>query len=154
MSENTCCFFGHSNISETKQLMDLLIKQIEFCITTKNITQFLFGGYKDFDHICYKAVTQLKVKYPNIKTIYVQAYYNHKEADNIKYLHLRYNEIFYPEIEDKPKRFAIVYRNQAMIYMSDYCIFYVNRSWGGAMQALKYAKRKKKDFINIAELGL
>lgn len=148
--EKRCCFFGHKSICDKDgSLFERLKKEIEELIKS-GYTEFLFGGYGDFDSLSHKAVKSLREKYPHIKTVYVQAYYKPKD-DNFEYLRSRYDETEYPEIEEKPKKFAIVYRNREIIDNSDFCIFYVNRSYGGALQALQYAKRKKKTLINLAQ---
>jgi uncharacterized phage-like protein YoqJ len=148
--KKTCSFFGHGTIYDKDgSLFERLIKEAEQLIES-GYTEFLLGGYGDFDSLSHKAVNSLKEKYPHIKTVYVQAYYNPKDK-NIEHIRNQYDEIAYPEIEEKSKKFAIVYRNREMIINSDYCIFYVNRSYGGALQALAYVKRKKKAFVNLAE---
>lgn len=148
--EKYCCFFGHKFIN--KKNLDMLVqKQVEFLILNDTVNSFLFGGYGDFDSLCFDVVRKLQTVYPHIKTTYVQAYYNPNDKEYADYLRQRYGEILYPEIENKPKKFAIVYRNQAMIDMSDFCIFYVDCDWGGAYSTLQYAKRKKKNIINLGE---
>ena len=41
-----------------------------------------------------------------------------------------------------------------MIEKADLIIFYVNAAWGGAYQALKYAKQKNKNFVNYGKLQI
>jgi len=145
-----CCFFGHRHIYDKDgSLFELLVKEIERLII-EDFSEFVFGGYGDFDCLSYKAVNSLKGKYPHIKTVYVQAYYKHKD-ENMEFLNKLYDTVVYPAIGNKPKKFAITYRNQAIIDDSDFCIFYVNWGYGGALQAMQYAKRKKKASVNLAE---
>lgn len=40
-------------------------------------------------------------------------------------------------------------RNEWIVNNSDYIMFYVNHSWGGACKMLEYANKKKKDYINF-----
>jgi uncharacterized phage-like protein YoqJ len=143
----TCCFFGHRNIFCTNELLPLVIEKAEQLILS-GFDSFLFGGYGDFDNLCFHAIQTLKPKHPQIKTVFVQAYYNPHESD-MEYFKSKHDEVTFPEI-DTPARFAISRRNQIMIDMSDYCIFYVGCSFGGAYQALQYARRKKKPFLNLA----
>jgi len=42
------------------------------------------------------------------------------------------------------KKFAIMYRNRFVVNESDYVIAYVRTDWGGACEAMRYARRKKK----------
>ena len=63
---------------------------------------------------------------------------------------LTYDSTVYPEIEDKPLKFAISYRNKWMVQKADYVIAFIERSFGGAYQTYKYAKSMGKKIFNIA----
>ena len=63
-----------------------------------------------------------------------------------------YDLIIYPEIEEKPRKYAITYRNKYMIEKSDCVVAYVERSFGGAYSTYKYAKRMGKEIFNLARL--
>lgn len=63
------------------------------------------------------------------------------------YLHFarpveKYDAIIYPEIEDKPLKYAIVYRNRWVIDRADYVIAYVNHGRVGAYKTYAYAKKE------------
>ena len=62
-----------------------------------------------------------------------------------------YDSSVYPPIENVPMRFAINKRNEWMINQADLVIAYVDHTFGGAYKTLQYAKRKKKQIINLAE---
>ena len=57
----------------------------------------------------------------------------------------------YPEIEDKPKKYAITYRNRYMMEQADFVIAYVSHNFGGAYAAYRHAKRRGKTVFNLAE---
>lgn len=57
-------------------------------------------------------------------------------------------DTMYPEIEGHPK-FAIERRNRWLIDNADYCICYINHTWGGAYKFSRLAKRRGKTVINI-----
>ncbi len=76
MKENTCCFFGHRTINETKELKSKLVEIIEKLIADKKADTFLFGSKSRFNSLCLKLVTEIKEKYPHIKRIYVRAEYS------------------------------------------------------------------------------
>lgn len=62
-----------------------------------------------------------------------------------------FDKIIYPEIENVPKRFAILKRNEYMVNESNFLIAYV-RYPGGALKILEYAeKRRKIKIINITK---
>ncbi len=62
-----------------------------------------------------------------------------------------YDETIYPELEKVPYRFAISKRNEWMVDNSDLVIAFVSHSWGGAATTYRYAIRKKKQIINLAD---
>ncbi len=65
-----------------------------------------------------------------------------------------YDTIVYPEIESKPIRLAITYRNKWMIENADYVVAYVNHNWGGAYRSYVYAKNSRKTsliYVSFAE---
>ena len=63
-----------------------------------------------------------------------------------------YDSTFLPEgMEFVPKKFAIAHRNRFVVNKSDYIITYVRKTWGGAYEAMQYAKRKKKQVVNLAD---
>ena len=147
-----CSFFGHRQITNTEELRKAVTALVEKLIVEKGYAIFLFGGFGEFDELCYKAVSHLKEKYPQVRRIYCV----HDE----KYLLERKRPIYlrkadYEEFIYVPLRFdywykRIYYRNCEMIEKSDYVIFYAeNRGDSGANKALAYAKRHKKDYVNL-----
>ena len=62
-----------------------------------------------------------------------------------------YDLILYPELENKPKRYAITYRNRYMVEVADYIIAYVTHDWGGAYATYQHAKKKGKTVFNLAK---
>ena len=82
--------------------------------------------------------------YVDVKSLLVLAYLDQKYNKDL------YDETIYPDIENVPRRYAIVKRNQWMIDKSDFVIAYVEHSWGGAAKTFGYAMKKKKTVINIA----
>ena len=65
---------------------------------------------------------------------------------------LYYDGIIYPPLENVPRRFCISKRNEWMVDEADFVIAFVKYSWGGAAKTLEYAKRKKVEFFNLADL--
>ena len=142
-------FFGHSNCSfsdeEKEKLKQLLIKEIR-----KNTTcKFYFGGYGDFDSLCLRTLRELKTDFPDIKLLFITPYLdkNYSKLELAKYY---YDDVIFPPLESVPRKFAILKRNEWMVEETDLVIAYVMYSWGGAARTLEYAKRKKKQIINLA----
>ena len=140
----TVTFCGHSSLSadENNSVESKLHIIIENLIM-QGATEFLLGGYGDFDVACAKCVKTLKEKYPHIISVLVVPYI---DRDYDKSL---YDCSEYPPIECVPKRYAISKRNKYMVDKSQVVVALVNHSWGGAAKTFDYAQRKKKDIIQI-----
>ena len=181
MQDKVCCFIGHRKIDLTKELEEKTKNVIEDLIINKEVKTFLFGSKSEFDSLCHKIVTDLKDKYPHIKRVvytcksegctlesekqkWEQIYFNlYKEKIDL----LGVDEEFKHKTKYTSGKASYVERNQAMIDISDYCIFYYNENYkpqprkqskrdityyqpkSGTSLAYKYAQQKKKEIINI-----
>ncbi len=151
MQENTCCFIGHRNINETKELKNELRKAVLELIAKNNIDTFLFGSKSQFNELCYKIVSELKEKYPYIKRIYVRAEYPEINEEYKNYLLERYEHTYYPERILNSGKAVYVERNCEMIDKSRFCIIYYNESKvtfgrkSGTKKAYLYALKEKKN---------
>ena len=140
-------FFGHSDFKGNDEFEKIILDLLEEKIGD-NVAEIYLGGYGNFDAFAYKCCKKYKQNHSNVSLVFVTPYLNFENSN------LMYDYVIYPEIEDKPLRFAITYRNRYMVEKAEYIIFYLNREWGGAYQSYKYAKQKKKDLLNLAELDL
>lgn len=114
--------------------------------------QMYLGGYGEFDEFSYRCCKKYKEAHPNITLIFVTLYLTLEyQVNHLSNLSEKYDSILYPQIEDKPLRFAIVYRNRYMVDAADLVIAFVSHSTGGAYATLKYAEKKRKRVFNIAE---
>ena len=143
-------FCGHSNClfsdEEKEKLKQLLIKEIR-----KNPTcKFYLGGYGDFDSLCLLTLRELKTDFPDIELLFITPYLD-KNYSKLEFAKYHYDDVIFPPLESVPRKFAILKRNEWMVDSADLVIAYVKYSWGGAAKTLKYAKRKKKLIINVAE---
>lgn len=144
-----CSFFGHSKIDITEKLYDLINKEINRAIDFGCHT-FYFGGFGEFDELCYKIVSKIKNEQPelNLRLVFCvpQERYLRKKGhffDNNKY-----DEIVYliPSFNGWYK--SIYFRNCAMVDESDCLIFYAEkRENSGAYKTYKYAKQKKNKYV-------
>ena len=143
-------FFGHRDFRWTedieKEVLDLLDSLIE------GEAEFYLGEYGAFDNFAYACVKKYKEKRGNTRLIMVTPYFHASYQENkLKSIREKYDEIIYPPLENVPLKFSILFRNNWMVEQADVVIVYVNRDWGGAYTAYRYARRKKKRIINIAE---
>lgn len=149
-----CSFFGHSEISITDDLKMRVRNKIENMIVKDNYGIFYFGGFSMFDELCYKIVSELKNKYPHLKRVFCLADPRHINVlKRPKWLREEeYEEYIYIDLKFDWYYTRIYYRNVEMINESDFVIFYfTNTKNSGAYKAYKYAIKKKKHCLNIAQ---
>lgn len=150
---STCSVFGHSKIEITDNLKEKIYLTFENLIKQENVGYFYFGGFGQFDGLCRQIITDLKEKYTNIKRIFCLSDPRHQRiSKRPKWLKNEdYEEIIYLDLDFDYWYTRIYYRNLEMVKRSDFIVFYVNHSEkSGAYKILQYAKKKKKEFINIA----
>ena len=182
MDEKTCCFIGHRNIEITDYLISRLSCEVERLILS-GVTRFLFGSRSNFNSICHKVVSALKEAHSKIVRIAYTAFHEcvsldielDQYDDTISSIwehkvHLDgYDAEVTPEVLRKGGKATYVERNQIMIDLSDYCVFYYDESYrperrelsrrhfikrlssrqSGTALAYRYAQRKKKTIINL-----
>ena len=173
-----CCFIGHRKIKETNELRERLKEIIEDMIINKNIREFLFGSKSEFDSLCHQEVSELKIKYENIKRIkytcksegcYLEGEKNKWKKILSHRLNLKEKIDCYEEEKEFKEKYvsrkaSYIERNQEMIDDSEYCVFYYDEEYepipknktavyrkqrSGTEIAYFYAKRKGKAIINV-----
>ena len=139
-------FCGHSDFFESIKYENLLIDILEREIGACSAEMYL-GGYGGFDSFAYACCKKFKSRRPNISLVFITPYLN---VDPI--LVQNYDSVIYPALEEKPKRYAISYRNKFMVEKADLIIAYINHNWGGAYKTYEYAMRKSKRIINLYDI--
>lgn len=140
-----CCFFGHKETPAS--IAAELGKVIDYLIRERNVDEFLVGNQGAFDCMVYRTLREARKRYLHISYHVVLAYL--PNADSCL---CEYSETYFPEgIENVPPRFAISWRNKWMVRESDICVCYLSHSWGGAAKGVDYAKKLKKEVINLFE---
>ena len=135
-------FCGHSKEIYSEDI----IRKIHTILTEKILsgaTTFYLGGYGKFDCLCAHTLKKIKATYPHIKIIFVTPYINKSYDTKI------YDESIYPPLENTPLKFAISHRNRWMVDNSDCVVCYVKHGWGGAFKTFEYAKKRKKEIIEL-----
>lgn len=140
-------FCGHADFQKTSEQETQLLSFFEKTIGDHK-AKFYLGGYGLFDEFAYECCKKYKKTHLNVDLVLVIPYL-HFEKSKVNDYFEKYDETIYPPIEDKPLKFAIVYRNQYMIDAADLVVAHVTRSWGGAYRTLQYAKRKGKKIVNF-----
>jgi uncharacterized phage-like protein YoqJ len=148
MYGKVCTFFGHSecyglDAAVLRSTIEDLIKQ--------GVTEFLVGNHGQFDSMVFSCLQELSKDYPKISYSVALAYLpTHKpEYDLYK------GHSFYPEGQEiGPAKFAIERRNRWMIDASDYCLCYINHTWGGAYKFAHMARRRGLTVINLGSAAI
>ena len=146
MKEKICAFFGHREIEYSEDL---------FATTTAEIIKavdlgcrvFYFGGFGEFDALCYEALEKLILYDPtlHIKRIYCVTQERYLRKNSPHFDRKKYDEVVFLEPAFDGWYKSIYYRKCAMIDKSDVVIFYAeNRENSGAYKAYKYAVKQKK----------
>ena len=149
-----CSFFGHRNVEITDELYTVTTAEVIASVDF-GCRIFYFGGYGDFDELCYKIVTKLQQERPelNIQRIYCVPRERYLRKQVPYFRAEDYEGVIYlmPSFEGWYK--SIYFRNCAMIDESVYVIFYAEeRSKSGAYKAYQYARKKKgKRIVNLFE---
>ena len=142
-------FCGHRDFVETAEAENQLTMFLEK-YARENVRLVCYnGGYGNFDYFAAKCVQRLQGQYSNIRNCLVLPYIDQPFLDRIAIFTNRFDETIYPPLESVPRKYAIIRRNEWMIDSADIVIACVKYSWGGAARTLEYARRKKKNIIQI-----
>lgn len=146
-----CSFFGHRDTESTSELKTELKETIIKLIETQGVQYFLFGSASKFDELCLQTVTEIKNQYPEIVRVYVRAKERYLTNERKKTLLETYDDTIMPPDVENAGRASYVKRNQAMIDVSAYCIFYydptyqlIKNSKSGTRIAFEYANQRSK----------
>ena len=152
------CFIGHRHIYNYKEIREKLYKIVEEEIK-KGCKFFTMGTHGEFDEMALSVCRELRKVYINIEIEVVITSFKTIEPiidhDPIfgdeKYIpYSDVNTIMY-DIEEEYYKRKIVVSNQQMIDNCDTLICYVNptKTYGGAILAYKYAKKKGLQIVNL-----
>lgn len=151
----TVAFFGHrfiDNYFSLEQHLETLIYEI---LREKRYVEFIVGKNGEFDQLCASSVRRVKRNYrdDNSSLILVLPYLTADYSNNQE----SYND-YYDEVEICRESYnahfknAIQLRNRYMVDRADMIICNIEKRSGGAYQTIKYAEKKGKEIINIAEI--
>ena len=142
-------FCGNAQFSKSEEYEQKILAFLEERVGDQPADMYL-GGYGGFDSFAYDCCKKYKETHPNISLVFVTPYLSvDYQRNRLQYEKPRYDSILYPDIEDKPKRYAITYRNKYMVEKADYVVAFVSHGWGGAYTTYKHAKRKGKEIFNL-----
>lgn len=140
-----CCGFGHREVYEN--IEGKLNNAIDDAIA-RDCLVFYTGAMGDFDELFSSVVRSKKRIHSNIKLICVKPYMTKDIHKNGDFLYTLYDDIIIPtELADVHYKLVIKKRNMWLVDHSDIVIGYTIRNYGGAFDAIKYAKNKNKEVV-------
>lgn len=142
-------FFGHRNFIND-QNYEKRVLEILFEIENSNQgeqLELLLGGYGSFDKFALQCARKFKASVKNVTITLVTPYIIHGDTEE-------YDIVLYPSLENVPKKFAITHRNRRMVDISDLIIAFIDHKFGGAYDAVKYAKSKNKTIVNLSDFEI
>ena len=140
-------FCGHSDFSKSAEMEKALLSILKEQVGNAPC-DFYLGGYGSFDSFARECCKKYQREHPSVRLVLILPYLNRPMLQKDFY-----DATVYPEIEDKPKRFAILYRNKWMVEKATLIIAYINHTWGGAYTTYLHALRRKKVIVNLGRLA-
>lgn len=148
-------FIGHRTIEKTATLVANLNKIIGEILEKDPYTTFYFGSKSEFDSLCLLTVTKYKIKYPNLKRVYIRTNAPVLSDSYRRYLLQIYDDTYYPKEIEGAGKATYVKRNIYMIDNCDLLITYYRKNYlkyltkSGTRIAVRYALNKKVKVLNI-----
>lgn len=147
MHNKAATFIGHSKCLSLKEAD--IICEIENLIHD-GYNRFLCGGMGQFDWICARCVSLLKMRFPSIKSNLILPYLNFNIREPSYF-----DEIIFPiGFENYHFKSAILKRNQYLVDNTTAAICYINHDWGGAAKTYRRAVKNKLQIINLGILPI
>ena len=142
-------FCGHAHFIPTEEYAQKIVAFLTETIGDHSAEIYL-GSYGDFDSFAYRCCKKYQKEHPNVSLVFVSPYLTAAyQKNHLEHQKMRYDLVLYPEIENKPPKLAILYRNQWMVEKADYVVCGIDHTWGGAYKTYLYAAKKKKPIFNI-----
>ena len=137
-----CCFIGHRKVEKSEELLSRLDECLQKLIDD-GVRIFLFGSRSEFDTLCYRQVTKLKEKYPDIKRIAYTCKSEYacksEEKESLEQALMSttkrneslkdYEGAVRAKRLERAGKASYVERNEDMINASEYGVFYYNPNY-------------------------
>lgn len=160
----SCCFTGYRpekygfDIDGTnEQGIELQVKMEIYVreLVKKGVTVFYCGCARGFDIFAAETVALIKEEKPQVKLVSVMPFKNMQASWEDKWKTRLENILKASDevvvLSEDYHRGAYSNRNKYMVDRSNYVITYFDGQKGGTENTLKYAQKKNKTIINLAE---
>lgn len=149
----TVSFFGHRRLEYAADIQRQLERVLIDLMTNKEMVVFLVGRNGDFDIMVSSAIKQLQYRFGrrSVHTL-VLPYATAELRDNEESFRRYYDDIMLFEGNGRTHyKAAITERNKYMVDCADMVVCCVQHEYGGAYNALKYARFSGKRIVNLCE---
>lgn len=144
-NEYTVCLFGHRQLTNPRVIEEQLEQMITDLVRRHPSVRFLIGRDGDFDLLAASVIRRVcrRCGQGNTCLTLVLPYSRAEYRNNLNGLLACYDEVEICQASAKVYyKAAFPVRNRSMIDRADLLICYVERDYGGAYQALTYAKKR------------
>lgn len=148
----TVSFFGHRRFHDAAAMEQALEKMICEWLRQKEYVEFLVGRDGEFDLLVASTVRRCKreIRNDNSSLVWVLPYSTAEYQRSEEVFRAYYDEIEICERSEASHfKAAFQVRNKSMVDRSDFIVFCVEHSSGGAYQTLRYAQKQGKPLINL-----
>lgn len=149
----TVSLFGHRQLSNPIDTINIITEEAKLLIRSKEYVEFLVGRNGEFEICAASAIkrAQKALDYGNSALVLVLPYMSKEYRQNTASFEGYYDEIeICQEAADSHFKAGFQVRNRLMVDRSDLIICCIEHKFGGAYQTVKYAQAKKKTIKNIA----
>lgn len=137
-----CIFFGHRKTEYASA--EKKIRSVCTDLILKHDVAVFYNGFRGtFDDLCARVVRGLKKEFPRIRNILALSYPPKDPLPNL------FDESVYLLERYVPPRFAIAETNKLLVKKADFVVSDVTHPFGGAYNAVEYAKKQGKTVIEI-----
>lgn len=146
----SCFFIGHREADES--LRPTLAQAVERHIAEYGVTDFFVGHYGGFDSLAASVVKEAKKRHPKVTLTLLLPYHPYDQPIPTP---AGFDGTFYPsDMEQVPKRVAIVRANRWMVDHTTHLIAHVWHPASNARELLEYAsRREQRGLIHIENLA-
>jgi len=135
---NRCFFIGHRDAPES--VYPALCRAVENHIAEHGVTEFVVGRYGNFDSMAARAVTEAKIRHPDVTLTVLLPYHPSGAKEKVP---AGFDASWYPPgMETVPARAAIVRAVWYAVDHSAYVIACVRHPASNAQKFTEYARKK------------
>lgn len=146
--DKMCCGFGHRDM--LRDVSGALDETLARLIGQEGIYTFLTGGHGEFDAAFGAAVRRAKARDPRVRLWLIRPYFSNEFNRQREYYMQTYDDILVPEeLAGVHYKAAVTRCNRWMIDRCEVVVSGIWRDFGGAYQAVRYARRRRKRVIDL-----